>query len=358
MTESIRFAVDRGIATITLDRQKALNALDLEMIRAMRPQLAAWAAGPAVRCVVVEGAGERAFCAGGDVVTLRRVVMEAGARPEPPALAKDFFHEEYLLNLEIHHYPRPYVALIDGITMGGGMGISVHGGVRVATERTRVAMPETGIGLFPDVGGGWFLPRMPGETGTYLALAGAHIRAGDTVAPGIATHFVPAAAIAEVKAALAAADWSGDPAGVVNGVLAGFPGDPGAAALAPHRAMIDACFGHDSVEAILAALAADGSDLATDARDRMSRMSPLALKLSLEQLRRGRRAATMAEVMTMEYRMVQHCMQGHDFFEGIRALLVDKDNQPRWQPATLAEVSAAEVAGYFVPVPWRELRYG
>lgn len=366
MTDGIHLETAGSAGLITLDRPKTLNALNLDMIRAFRPVLAAWRADPAVSCVVIRGAGDRAFCAGGDVVSLRAVCLERGVTPEPPALAQDFFFEEYQLNHELHVFPKPYVALLDGVTMGGGVGLSVHGSHRVATERLKFAMPETTIGLFPDVGGGWFLPRLAGEVGTYLALTGVTIGAADCVDLGIATHYVTSDRLPDLEAALAAvpaANSAANPAGgdlsaSVDAAIAPFASAPGdAPSLAAARGMIDHCFAFDTVEEIVAALTADGGEFAIKTRDAMLSKSPTALKVSLEQIRRGRDMKTMAEVMTMEYRLSQWFVVKSDFFEGIRALLVDKDKSPRWNPPTLDGVSADEVASYFDPVAWRELRF-
>lgn len=337
-----------SVGVVTLNRPKALNALNLSMIRALAPRLQAWAADPAIRAVVVQGAGEKAFCAGGDV----RAVYEDGLAMKrgtgKGALTREFFREEYILNHMIHRFPKPYIALLDGITMGGGVGLSVHGAFRVASERILVAMPETGIGLFPDVGGGWFLPRCPGEIGTYLALTGHRCQAADALYAGFVTHHVPAETQPALLTALCAADWSTDPALVARAILDGFHLDPGPAPLADRRDAIDAAFAGDRAEAILAALEARGDDWARETLKTLSRMSPTSLKISLRQLRecRGR---PYEDCVTIEYRLSQGCMAGVDFYEGIRALLVDKDRTPRWQPASLAEVEEALVARHFAP---------
>jgi enoyl-CoA hydratase len=343
-TSDIRFAVEGGVAFVTLARPKALNALTLEMIRAFYARLRVWATDPAIRAVVIDGEGDRAFCAGGDV----RAVYDS-VKTRPSDLNRVFFSEEYRLNRLIHRLPKPYVALIDGITFGGGLGLSVHGARRIATERTLAGMPETAIGLFPDIGATWFLNRCPGRLGLYLALTGARIRAADALLAGFATHYAPSTALDGFKRDLAAgAD--------VDAAIASIATDPGPAPLAAHRAAIDRLFAGDTVEAILAALEADGSDWARATRKDLATKSPTSLKVTFEQLRRGAGLA-IEEVLVMEYRMTQAFMAGHDFFEGIRALLVDKDQSPKWKPATLAEVTAADVARYFQPLGAGDLTF-
>jgi enoyl-CoA hydratase len=325
-----------------------LNALTLDMIRALDARLRAWAGDPSVRAIVVEGAGERGFCAGGDVRALYDV---RHTKSDLPAV---LYREEYSLNHRIHGFAKPYVALMDGIAMGGGVGVSVHGSHRVATERTLFAMPETGLGLFPDVGGSHFLPRLPGRIGMYLALTGARLGAADCRYAGIAGHYLPSARLGELKAALAEAEWSGDAHAAVDAVLARFDEDPGEPPLARHRAAIDRCFAGGSVEQVVAALAAEGTDWATAQRDILATKSPTSLKITLRQIRAGGRLG-FAAAMTMEYRMVQRCVAGHDFYEGVRAVVIDKDRAPRWRPASLEEVSVAAIDAYFAPLGENDL---
>jgi enoyl-CoA hydratase len=333
-TSDIRFAVEGGIAFVTLSRPKALNALTLEMIRAYYKRLVAWAKDPAIRAVVIEGGGGKAFCAGGDV----RAVYDS-VKTAPSDLNRVFFSEEYQLNRLIHRLGKPHVALLDGITMGGGLGLSVHGTHRVATEKTMAAMPETGIGLFPDIGATWFLNRCPGKMGLYLALTGARVRASDALYVGFATHYAPSAALEEFKRDLVA--------GVeVEVAINKISTDPGPPPLVAAKAETDRTFAGGSVEAILAALEADGSGWAEETLKTLRAKSPTSLKVTFEQLRRGA-GLSIEDVLVMEYRMTQSFMAGHDFFEGIRALLVDKDQSPKWKPPTLAEVTDADVARYF-----------
>lgn len=347
MTEDVRFEVQGAIGCITLDRQRALNSLTLDMIRAMQVQLDAWAEDPKIGAILIEGAGEKSFCAGGDVVAVRRSRLEEGETGQPTKLMLDFFGEEYRLNRSISDYPKPYIALLDGVTMGGGVGISVHGNFRIATERTLFAMPETGIGLFPDVGGGWFLPRCPGELGTYLALTGALVKAADCLYIEAATHYVPSESLPALRAELLTLDLEGDAAGRISVLLSEHATAAGDAPLAEHRAVIDSAFAYDRVEDILAALKADGGSFAEETVAMLEHRSPTSLKVTLEMVRRGARCASLAEDLEMEFTMVQSFMVADDFFEGVRALLVDKDRSPKWTPAALEEVSPEMVAAYF-----------
>ncbi len=347
MTEEIRFSAEHGLATIELARPKALNALTYPMVQRMAERLNAWEDDDAIGAVVIKGEGEKAFCAGGDVRAVWKSVREENGG-EPSELSRVFFFDEYRLNHQIHAFSKPYVALLDGVTMGGGVGVSIHGSHRIATERLMFAMPETGIGLFPDVGGGWFLPRLPGETGTYLALTGARLDAAGACALGIATHYVPSSRLEGFEASLATAIGGGTPArAAVNDVLDRLAEPAGDDPLAAHRATIDSCFAAATVEAILDALAADGSEFATQTRDTLLAKSPTSLKISLELMRRGRQASNLADVLLLEYRLSQACMAGHDYYEGIRAVLIDKDHAPKWQPAALTEVGEDIVAAHF-----------
>jgi enoyl-CoA hydratase len=330
---------------VTLRNERALNALTLDMIDAIRPALDAWAADDGIASVVIEGAGERAFCAGGDV----RAVALAG-RSGDRTLTRSFFWHEYRLNRAIAVFPKPYVALIDGITMGGGVGLSAHGAFQVATERTVWAMPETAIGFFPDVGASHVLNRLEPAMAAFLALTGWRLGPGDLIALGLATHYVPSARLPEVKAALAG---GADPAAA----LADFAAAPPAGALAEHGEVIRACFGEPTVDAILAALDGHDSDFAREAAGTIRRMSPLSCKVALEALRRAR-GRDLDACLRMEFRLSQHFMAGHDFYEGIRALLIDKDRQPRWDPDTLAGVTDEMVAACFAPLAEDELDFG
>jgi enoyl-CoA hydratase len=349
--DEILLGREGGLATLTINRPQALNALTLENYRRFAAALCAWAADSSVHAVIVRGAGERAFCAGGDV----RAVYEAGrgisGDPDLPAV---FFREEYELIRKIHRFPKPYLAIIDGITMGGGAGISVNGAYRVATERTLFAMPETAIGLFPDVGATRFLNRCPGHIGRYLGLTGARLKAADMLYCGFATHFVPHERVEELIAALRGAERR-----QFETALSQFAVDPGPASLVGLRPAIDSCFAADTIEEVLGALdveAAAGGEWARETRDTLLTKSPTSLKITLRQLRLGREYDLEA-ALALEYRLTQHVMAAHDFYEGVRAMLIDKDQTPRWRPATLAEVSDAMVADYFTLIGDRELRF-
>ncbi|TNC14014.1 enoyl-CoA hydratase/isomerase family protein [Methylobacterium terricola] len=326
----------RGAAgLVTLNRPKALNALNLEMVRALRRALDDWAADPAVTRVVVQGAGERAFCAGGDI---RRIHEEGRAGLYEQA--ETFFREEYELNALIQRYPKPYIALIDGIVMGGGVGVSLHGSHRVVAERTTFAMPETGIGFFPDVGATYALPRLPGFAGTYLALTGERMGQGDVLAFGLATHAAPVSRFPAIRDALA----EGGPVDAAIGAGEAAPGP-----LHAERAVIEACFSADSVPEVLARLDADGSDFATKTAATIRTRSPTSLVLALAQMRRGA-ALSFPEAMRLEYRILCRILRGHDFYEGVRSVLIDRDGKPDWQPATLEAVKPEAIEAHFAPM--------
>lgn len=349
-TDQVLFEMRGAIGLITLNRPKALNSLTAEMCSAVTSQLETWKDDPRVRAVVVTGAGEKAFCAGGDVV------MVANAIKEGTPDGHNFFHDEYLMNIAIKEYPKPYISLVDGIVMGGGVGISVHGDFWVASDKTLFAMPETGIGLFPDVGGGWFLPRLPGEIGMFLALTGARIKAADLYAVGIASHFVTSDKTEALIAALADADIHCE--NCVKTVLDKFHGDPGSAPLAMHMEQIDEYFSGFSVEDILMGLEADSDEWCQKQYATIMRMSPMSLKVTFEQLRRGGVIDSFRENMKMELRIGSEIAKGNDFVEGIRALLIDKDNSPKWNPAALADISERDVAEHFEHIGSKELKIG
>ena len=338
MSEEIRVARDGGLGRLTLNRPQALHALTTVMCSTCITVLSDWRRDPAVQAVLIDHSGERGFCAGGDI----RMLADSGA--SDGRLARAFFFTEYRLNHLLFSYPKPVIAVMDGITMGGGVGLSAPARYRLATERTTFAMPETGIGLFPDVGGGWFLPRLPGRIGLWLALTGARIKAADCLHAGLATHNVPSERLPELKAALA------ENPSDIEALLAQFHVDPGPAPLLAHRAELDAAFGEGSVEAILAALEA-GSDWARAQALALRTKSPQTLKVAFRQLALGLAAPDFAANMAMEYRIGARVVQRHDFLEGVRAVIVDKDNAPKWDPPTLEGVGEDLLDAIFAPLP-------
>ncbi len=341
----IEFSQKGAIGYILLTRPKALNALTLGMCELLLPQLRAWKSYPAVKAIVVRGGGEKAFCAGGDIV---RLYEDGRARKPYP---RDFWRIEYRCNVLIKRFPKPYVALVDGIAMGGGVGLSVHGSYRVATDCTTFAMPETGIGLFPDVGGSYFLPRMPGATGMYIALTGKRLKGADCVALGLAQAFVPRDRLADLETGLTQTHGTLED---IDRIVKGFAQPVTDAPIESERANIDKHFGKDSVEAIIDSLAADGGEWATAKRETLKIKSPLSLKVTFQQVKIGG-TLSMEDCMKMEWRMANRFSLAQDFYEGVRALLIDKDNKPQWAHTTLAEVTDAEVNAYFAPMPGDEL---
>ncbi|MEX8518230.1 MAG: enoyl-CoA hydratase/isomerase family protein [Leptothrix sp. (in: b-proteobacteria)] len=339
------------VGVITLNRAGALNALTLVMIRDLTALLLHWSVDPAVLAVVVQGAGREgkppAFCAGGDIRFFHQAALAGDARLE------DFFTEEYALNHLIHTYPKPYLALMDGVTMGGGMGIAQGARLRVVTEHSKLAMPETNIGLFPDVGGGWFLARCPGRLGEYLALTGEVLGPADAIAWGLADVQQPSASLPGLVERLSAASLD-TPQAVLDAAKAGAV-TPGAARLAPLREAIDEHFSRATLAEISASLAADGGDFARQTLAVLRKRSPLMLAVTLEQVRRAR-GMTLAEDLRMERDLVRHCFHLHpgtasEAVEGIRALVIDKDHRPRWNPSQISDVSAEKVAPFFQS-PW------
>ena len=346
----ILYRTQGPVAVVTLNRPKALNALTLAMCRDLDAKLAAWAEDPAVAAVIIEGTGTRAFCAGGDVTA----IYDSGRGDRRMAAA--FFRAEYHLNRRIFHFPKPYIALVDGIVMGGGVGVSVHGSYRAVTENTLFAMPETSIGLFPDVGGSYFLPRLPGALGMFLGLTGSRLKAADCLYAGIATHQLASARLPDLVNALADADWSGDALAAAGGIIGDLATDPDEPPLAARRATIDRSFSRESVAAILAALEAEGGDWAEATRADLLARSPTSLKVTFRQLHEGAKLG-FDQAMVMEYRLSQACVAGHDLLEGIRAAVIDKDRKPVWQPATLAEVDDDAVAAHFAPLGQNDLTF-
>ena len=319
------------VGHILLNRPAALNALDLAMIRAMAEALDAWRDDPAVHAVVVEGAGGRAFCAGGDIRAVRNAVVDGRH-----ADIATFFAEEYALNGQIASYPKPYIALIDGICMGGGIGVSVHGAFRVTTEAALFAMPETGIALFPDIGASYLLPRLRGSLGMYMALVGARLTGADSVFAGLATHFTDRTTIASLSAALAE-----------HGVAAlAAIHRPFQSPLAEHMAAIDHCFSAESLMGVLDRLQTADTEWSRQTLITLRANSPSALLWTFHLLRAGA-GRTLPQCLAAELALTRHVTRHPDFSEGVRAMVVDKDRTPRWAPARLEEVDPMAIAAMF-----------
>jgi enoyl-CoA hydratase/carnithine racemase len=349
MSEFVQTRVENGTGTLTLDRPKALNSLSLDMVRALADTLLAWRDDAAVDAVLIRSSSEKALCAGGDIRFFHQV---GHATPQGgSALLEDFFTEEYALNHLIHFYPKPYIALMDGVVMGGGMGIAQGGpdcGLRIVTERTRMAMPEVNIGLFPDVGGSHFLSHAPGRLGHYLGLTGLTIGAADALYVGLADVFVPSAQLAGLQALVETTPGAQLPA-AIRAFAAPFAAQAGGSALQAQRGLIDACFGAASVAEVMAALTRETAPFAQEALAAMRQRSPLMLCVTRELLARGEHLG-VADCLRLERTLVRHNFAHGEVLEGVRALVIDKDNAPRWNPPTLEEVTPAMVARFFEPV--------
>ncbi|MCN9243748.1 enoyl-CoA hydratase/isomerase family protein [Streptomyces sp. RY43-2] len=338
----VLFHTSGHAAHITLHRPRALNALTHEMVLRIDEALTEWEHDPAVATVVLTGAGERGLCAGGDI----RAIHD-DARDGDGSASAAFWRDEYHLNARIARYPKPYVALMDGIVMGGGVGVSAHGSVRIVTERSRIAMPETGIGFVPDVGGTYLLALAPGELGTHLALTGASIGASDALLCGLADHHMPSASLRPFVDDLAELP--------VREALARHVQDPPAGEQAGRREWIDTCFAADTVEEIVQRLLDQGDLAAKETAETLLTRSPTALKVTLAAMRRARRIGLLERVLDQEYRVSCAMLTTPDLVEGIRAQVIDKDRNPAWSPATLAEVTDADVQRFFAPLGEREL---
>jgi len=328
-----------AVGRLTLNRPKVLHALTTKMCSLMIGALQAWRDDDRIECVLLDHAGDRGFCAGGDI----RMIAQSGAGDKAEAL--EFFATEYRLNALLFNYPKPIVAIMDGVVMGGGVGISAPARYRVVSDRTVFAMPETGIGLFPDVGGGWFLPRLPGRSGTWLGLTGERLGGADCLYLRLGTHYIDRAQIEALKAALL------DAPRAIDATLAQFASAPPDPPLAQHQAEIAAAFGGESIEQIFAALKRDGSPWAEAQLKVLQTKSPQALKVTLRQLRAGEAMARFEDEMAVEYRLAARLCASPDFQEGVRAVIVDKDNAPSWKPARLDEIGADLLDGLFAPLP-------
>ena len=340
--EDVLVTVENGTGLITLNRPKAINSLTHPMVNTMSKVLTDWHHNADVQTVVVDGAGERGLCAGGDIVVIYHSARADGSE------ARQFWYDEYLLNAQIGRLRKPYVALMDGIVMGGGVGVGVHGSVRVVTDTTKMAMPEVGIGLIPDVGGTLILSRAPGHLGLHAALTGAPFDGADAIAMGFADHYVPHEKLADFRQTIV--DHG------VDAALAAHAIDPPASNLLAQRHWIDECFAGDTVEDIIASLRGHDAGPPNDAANLIATRSPVSVSVALEAIRRAAKLDTLEDVLRQEYRTSCGSLRSHDLVEGIRAQVIDKDRNPKWSPASLAAVTPADVEAYFAPAD-RELEF-
>ncbi|MFR9729381.1 enoyl-CoA hydratase/isomerase family protein [Saccharopolyspora sp. MS10] len=336
----VLLGVEGSLGRITLNRPKAINSLTLDMVRSMTAALEEWRADDRVRVVLIDGAGERGLCAGGDI----RALYDA-AKAQDDALPKAFWTEEYRLNAMLSHYPKPVVGLMDGVCMGGGVGISAHGSHRVVTERSKIGMPEVGIGFVPDVGGTFLLSHAPGELGTHLALTGAPVGGADAVALGLADHHLPSERIPDLVAALAEGD--------ADAALARLAEAPPESPVAAQRTWIDEAYAADDVAEVLARLRARPEEAAARAAEAIGTKSPTSLKVTLRALRS--RPETLEAALDQEFRIALRCISEGDFVEGVRATLVDKDRDPKWSPDRLQDVGEEDLRRFFAPLGADEL---
>jgi enoyl-CoA hydratase/carnithine racemase len=341
VTDDVLISVEGGVGRIRLNRPKAIHALTTRMCEVMSEALLKWRADPSVRAVIIDHAEGRGFCAGGDVVMLWR---SGGGDAED---AKHFFFAEYRLNHLLFTFPKPTIAIMDGITMGGGVGISLPCKFRIATENTRFAMPETSIGLFPDVGGGWYLPRLPGRVGEFMALTGARLDGAECHYLGLATHYVPQASLPELVERITTSPR-------LNGAIGNFAVTPPDAKIADNMPVIARCFASYRLEEVIGALKADESEWAATELATLGTKSPLSCKVSLRLMEEGAGRASFEDEMRAEYALAGRVVRTHDFHEGVRALLIDKDNQPQWDPATPEEVDEEMLDVLFAPLHGHE----
>lgn len=343
MTDEVKIHSHGTVGHLSLNRPKALHALTLDMCHAMSDALAGWADDDAIEAVILDHAEGRGFCAGGDIAMLRNSALNDGGRT-----GHEFFHDEYRLNHQMFSYDKPIVAFMDGVTMGGGVGISQPCKFRVATENTRFAMPETGIGLFPDVGGGWYLSRLPGRLGQFLALTGARLDGAECLWAGIVTHYLPSEKLVEAKARII------DSPGRIGGILSELSVTPPEARIAANEAKINKLFASDRMEDIIAALDADDSEWAAKERGTLGTKSPQTCKVALRQLREAAAFDDFADNMRNEYRIASRVLTRPDFAEGVRAVIVDKSGDPKWDPATPEGVTDELLDSIFAPLPANE----
>jgi enoyl-CoA hydratase len=349
MTQDIATRIEGHAGIISLNRPSALHALTLDMVHAMTDVLVKWQTSKKVKCIIIDHAEGRGFCAGGDIAFLRNSALNDEGKS-----GRQFFHDEYQLNHLLFTYPKPVVAFMDGITMGGGVGISQPARFRVATENTRFAMPETGIGLFPDVGGGWFLSRLEGRVGQFLALTGARIAGPGCLALGLASHYIPSEALADAKARISVEDVDR-----IDGILGTLAVTPPPSKIVETLFQINRHFASDRFEDILASLDADDSDWAMREAATLRSKSPQTCKVALRQLAESLKLGDFADNMAMEYRIASRVLTRPDFAEGVRAVIVDKDNAPKWDPAQPEDVTDALLDTIFAALPadeeWKPL---
>jgi enoyl-CoA hydratase len=339
-----------SLGVIRLNRPKAINAVTLEMFRDVDKALDVFEADPGVSVILLEGAGERGLCAGGDIRALWESSKVKGD------LGKILWREEYILNARIKKFPKPYVAFMDGIVMGGGVGLSAHSSHRVVTEKTKLAMPEVGLGFFPDVGGTWLLSHSPGEVGTYFGLTGQTMNGPDAIYAGFADAVVPSAKLPALREALTKVR-AGASAAEIKTLIAGFTSGETSGPVAAQRAQIDKWFAHDRMQDIIAALRADGSELAQATLKVLGEKSPRGMVVTLKLLRLARKASSLEECLVREYRAALEVFASDDFREGVRAAVIDKDRSPKWSPPRIEDVTPEMVAPYFAEIGTDELKF-
>jgi enoyl-CoA hydratase len=333
--EDVLVSAENGVGLLTLNRPKAINSLNHGMVTTLAKVLSEWENDGSIHTVLLSGAGERGLCAGGDVIAIYHSARADGAE------ARAFWHDEYVLNAYIAHYPKTYVAVMDGIVMGGGVGVAAHAAVRIVTDTTKMGMPEVGIGLIPDVGGTYLLSRAPGRLGLHAALTGAPFSGADAIAMGFADHYVPHDALPAFKDAVVADG--------VDAALAAHATEPPASPLLAQRHWIDECYAGETVADIISELRGHDSGPANDAADLIATRSPIALSVALAAIRRAADLNSLEDVLRQEFRTSSTAARSHDLVEGIRAQLIDKDRNPQWSPSTLTQCEPSDVEAYFAP---------
>jgi enoyl-CoA hydratase len=333
--EDVLVSAENGVGLLTLNRPKAINSLNHGMVTTLAKVLSEWENDGSIHTVLLSGAGERGLCAGGDVIAIYHSARADGAE------ARAFWHDEYVLNAYIAHYPKTYVAVMDGIVMGGGVGVAAHAAVRIVTDTTKMGMPEVGIGLIPDVGGTYLLSRAPGRLGLHAALTGAPFSGADAIAMGFADHYVPHGALPAFKDAVVADG--------VDAALAAHATEPPASPLLAQRHWIDECYAGETVADIISELRGHDSGPADDAADLIATRSPIALSVALAAIRRAADLNSLEDVLRQEFRTSSAAARSHDLVEGIRAQLIDKDRNPQWSPSTLTQCEPSDVEAYFAP---------